>query len=679
MRYPPASVALLMLPLVTSGGMVAQTWNTDDVSMLIDRASARRAAAVDRGFADFTAHAQGFVLFLAQTGEGLTGAPRLLRADQLALEVYWKAPGASKQRIVGRRDQIDLPTGIVYHPDHLGIVQNNYADRIRIGNCDEICDVPHPLSRQARALYDYAIVDSLRISFIGRQLDVYEVAVRPKEPHQPRVVGTLYIDAGSGQVVRLRFGFTRASYRDDALEDITVLLDNALWEGRHWLPRHQEIEVRRRSALLDLPTRGIIRTVLSIEAYEFDVGLNDSVFDGPEIVQAPEPERLAYPWPSTLREALGALPETAQPATLDEARQRMREIVSERVLSGLPRARAGAAGVSHLARFNRVEGLRLGAGAVVRPWEGRVVIRGWGGYGFGDERAKGRLSITWPDVGVSIRGSRDVRDLSDEPVVSGVVGSLLAQEAGRDFGDYYLREAVEVGLEGKVALLTLSARAGLEKIVSTPVTVGSATGSLRQNPDFGSGTFKFFRGEMSVDRPSLGSVEWSGHLSTEVGVGEADETWARVTVTGAVTGAIGPAELTGRAWMGVGTTDLPAYRSFAVGGRGTLVGLDFRAWGGRWAVVTSSDLLFPIPVPEIGLGSFGSTGRHIWFGPYIGAVLAGRSMDSVPWEPSGGARPVIGGVLELFHRLIRVEVGYSTRDADVRAAFDVRRAFWPIL
>jgi hypothetical protein len=54
-------------------------------------------------------------------------------------------------------------------------------------------------------------------------------------------------------------------------------------------------------------------------------------------------------------------------------------------------------------------------------------------------------------------------------------------------------------------------------------------------------------------------------------------------------------------------------------------------------------------------------------------------MDGVPWEPSGGARPVIGGVLELFHRLIRVEVGYSTRDADVRAAFDVRRAFWPIL
>ena len=49
------------------------------------------------------------MLFLAQVGDGLQGAPRLVKADELDVEVYWRAPDLSKQIILGWRDGRWLP------------------------------------------------------------------------------------------------------------------------------------------------------------------------------------------------------------------------------------------------------------------------------------------------------------------------------------------------------------------------------------------------------------------------------------------------------------------------------------------------------------------------------------------------------------------------------------------
>src|SRR5438309_2254505 len=97
------------------------------------RAIARRTrAAADTTLRDYKAQAHGFLFFLGQLGEGLADPPRLIKADQLELEVYWKAPASSKQRVVGWRDRAELPTDIYYHRDHLGIVQNNFGPAIRL-------------------------------------------------------------------------------------------------------------------------------------------------------------------------------------------------------------------------------------------------------------------------------------------------------------------------------------------------------------------------------------------------------------------------------------------------------------------------------------------------------------------------------------------------------------------
>src|SRR4051812_10856703 len=225
MRRLPA-VRLLVVGLVI-GSLAAGTrpaaaqtgaagvWNDSRTRALVELATKRRAEQLaDTGLVDYRANAKGYVLFLAQFGQGYLGTPKLVKTDELALEVYWHAPNLSKQRIIGRRDTLLLPTDIQYHRDHLGIIQNNFPAIIRIGEGDEVRDVPHPLSPAGLGLYDFRISDSLRIRAADRTLDLIEVKVRPKDDRLPRVVGALYLDPNGGQVVRMAFNFTRASFFD---------------------------------------------------------------------------------------------------------------------------------------------------------------------------------------------------------------------------------------------------------------------------------------------------------------------------------------------------------------------------------------------------------------------------------------------------------------------------------
>ena len=342
-----------------------QTWNDARTTALVERATERRASQLaDTALVDYKATAHGYVTFLAQFGEGFPEPPKIVKADELGLEVYWRAPDLSKQRIMGRRDTLLLPTDINYHRDHLGIVQNNFRNIIRIGEGDEVRDVPHPLSPLGLQVYDFAIHDSLQIRLADRVLDVYEVRVRPKDDRQPRTVGAVYIDRGTGEVVRMAFSFTRAALMDKELEDVSVVLENALIEGRFWLPRRQEIEIRRTGSWLDYPARGIIRGRWEICCYQVNTGIPVTFFGGPEIVMAPTAARLANPFPFS-GHVLDSLPPDVRAVTdadvkkvQDEARALVREAALARTRSFAFSARH----ISDLARFNRVEGLAVGSG-----------------------------------------------------------------------------------------------------------------------------------------------------------------------------------------------------------------------------------------------------------------------------------------------------------------------------
>src|SRR5260370_31642958 len=103
--------------------------------------------------------------------------------------------------------------------------------------------------------------------------------------------------------------FTPRAYLDPELEDVSIVLDNALWEQRYWLPYRQEIEIRRRATWLDVPVRGIIRARWEIDGYVLNVGLAQSWFAGEEITFLPKAERDSFPWKVPIGAALEGVAE----------------------------------------------------------------------------------------------------------------------------------------------------------------------------------------------------------------------------------------------------------------------------------------------------------------------------------------------------------------------------------
>jgi hypothetical protein len=672
----------MALILVRACPLLAQSWNAPAALDLVRRATeGRLAAQADSSLASYRTRAHGFVFFLAQVGEGLSQPPRLVKADELRVEVYWQAPDRSKQVIFGWRDGAFLPTDINYHRDHLGIVTNNFGNVIRIGDGDEVRDVPHPLSPAGLGAYDYALGDSLAIGTARGERVVREVQVRPRSFARPLVVGTLYLDAATAQLVRFRFSFTPAAYLDSQLEDISIVLENSLYEQRYWLPYRQEVEIRRRTRWLDFPARGIIRGRWEIEGYDLNVPLPAGLFQGPAIGGLTHPRPGDTAWTEPLSQAVAGVAAPVNRQDMDALRVEVEKIAGARALSGLPSRRLAAGSLSDVAHVNRVQGLTLGFGGVVGLGQRRVQVRPSVAYGTSDHRLTGGLAIS-AGLGatqVTLGAARRIRDFSDLPVIAPVTNSLLSQEGGRDYGDYVLLHTATLGLRQRLSGRTaLGASVGVEESQSVGVRARPATGSYRPNPALGSGTYGVAR--LELERASGGIAErgdLQGRLSLEGGEGPRD--YARATLEGRWLTTVGGHELVSRLYLGAGTDGLPPHRSFAIGGRGTLVGEPFRAYGGREVALGQLEWRFTVPVPPIPLGSFASTGRTMTVAPFLAAGVSGRPIGGLPWAATDGVRPVAGVALEWFMRLIRVEAGVGLRDGDFGLTLDVNRDWWGLL
>jgi hypothetical protein len=677
-------VASLLGLAASPAPAAAQDWDSPIVRDLVDRAIVRRSAAfADTALKDFSVRAHGFVFFLGQIGEGLSEPPRLIKADQLELQVYWKAPNLSKQIVLGWRNRLDLPTDIQYHRDHLGIAMNNFPDRIRLGEGDEVRDVPHPLAPNGPDLYEYALTDSLNIQLPDRAIRVYEIAVRPRDFKAPRLVGSLFIDVDQGDLVRMAFEFTRAAYLDPQLEDITVAIENSLWAGRYWLPYRQEIAIRRRGTWLDFPVRGIIQGRWEIEGYKFNQGVDEYLFHmpGPEIVFSPPEVRDSFPWPDSLDVAIRGVAQSARVEDFADVRAQVRAVAMGHAIDGLRRTQLGGTSLSDFAHFDRVEGLALGLGATLRGGNDATTLHLRAGAATATTLVTGSAELTARHGSWTWRvgGAREVRDLGDGPVISGVINSLSAQETGADFGDYFLATtgaaSADVALSGRTSLRLA---AGWERIGSLATHATWARGTFGPNPAVGAGDWT--RVQLSLRRlaPSFTTVRnLSGRLEVEGGAGPGDYLRAYGELRWQVPAWSG--WLVARASAGGATADLPAYRAFVLGGRGTLLGEPFRAYAGRESAWGSLELRLPVGVPEIPLGSFAGTGKSATLIPFVAAGWVGDPVLPAIGVPSRGVRPVAGLGVGWFHDMIRFDAGYGLRTGRLGMAVDVSRDFWDIL
>ncbi|HEY2374442.1 MAG TPA: hypothetical protein VGH98_00585 [Gemmatimonadaceae bacterium] len=666
----------------------------------------RAAQLADTGLTDYRADAHGYLTFLAQVGQGFTEPPRIVKADELALEVYWRAPGLSKQRIVGRRDTLLLPTDIAYHRDHLGIVQNNFPNIIRLGEGDEVRDVPHPLSPAGLELYDFAIKDSLRIQLPGRTVNVYEVGVRPKDDRQPRVVGAVYIDRTEGQVVRMALSFTRAALLDKQLEDVSIVLENRLVGTRFWLPSRQEIEIRRTGTWLDYPVRGIIRGRWEIGDYQINKGVPYSIFGGPEIVQAPASEQQRHAW-STPR-VLDSLPPDVRAVTDADVRrvqEEARALVRQRALQRARTLALSARGVSDFARVDRVEGLALGGG-LTQGIGGGVSVAGRLRYGIDDQVVKWQARLEWQNgAGLSIRafGQRDFRDLGEEPERSRAVNSIAAQEFGSDYSDPY-------GIEGG-GLTLQNAPAGepawtVEVAIERPTTLAIHDAPVTGNffGLVGVPSSRYARMTIRRERPTslwvfgtelrtlveLRALKADGDSAAPCSGFDAcplTYTTLRGSLVADLERPFGSQRLVLHTIAGAvgGQHDvIPSQELFYLGGPVSAPGYDFHQLVGRGGWSQRLEWRSPIPFIAVPLGRFGRIPASATFAPYVEfAGIAGRratvQRDGQLLTTAPGGYTALGAGLLTFFELVRFDVSRGLRTGRWLFAFDVNPEFWSVL
>src|SRR5690606_31847925 len=99
-----------------------------------------------------------------------------------------------KQVIRSWRDTSFQINDIIYHRDHLGIVTNDFGDVLRLGDGDEVRDVPHPLTPAGMMHYLFREGDTVTIATSGRPVRVAAVEVRPVDGNGSGAVGVMHID-----------------------------------------------------------------------------------------------------------------------------------------------------------------------------------------------------------------------------------------------------------------------------------------------------------------------------------------------------------------------------------------------------------------------------------------------------------------------------------------------------
>ena len=642
-------------------------WNDDRVLKLVARArEVRQSVAVDPALRSYQAEARGYVYFFVDRPG--SAEPILVKADQVALDVYWRAPNSTKQRIVGLRDKKVLPTSIRYHLDHLSIVQDDFGDNIRLGDGDEVEKVLHPVAPLSNETYDFQLVDSLSLSYASGQEEVrvYEVRVRPKDFDRPGFVGTIYLDRDRAAIVRMNFSFTPASYVDPYLDYIRISLDNSLWMETYWLPYRQEVEIRRETPLLDFLAGSIIRGNFDIGHYAFNVDLANTVFTGPPVSSVSTAEREAFPFERGIFDDLEEKGGLVPSPTMAEVRAQVREVVENQVLSGLAPVRFHLSGMSDIGRYNRAEGLFLGGGGTLRP-RGDVLMRTTAGYAFGRGRVSAALTVTGSGEGIvpTLDAYWDAMgDIGGHPGATRLENTISAASGSRDFLDPYFRRGTTLTF-GHQPHGTLSVAFRWEEHLSARDVVSD-------------GPETDFRPVLAVHEGALGAIDLA------VGVGLPYEGRAYLAATGGRLGQRNFASLhvdsewtfahADGAWTGLvsasgGVTNpgAPAQTFFMLGGRHTLPGHDYRAFVGNTYWLVGVEGTVPVLAPYLGIRVFVRTGAT-----YLGTA------DLPPdWSArdSNGVRGSAGLGLSIGWDSLRFDVGRALWGTGWEAVFSVAPQF----
>lgn len=632
-------------------------WNDARALSLIEHARERRRAPLaDSTLRNYRARAEGFVYFYVDRRD--SDERTLVKIDQVALDVYWAYPDLTKQRIVGLRDESRLPNRMYYHLDHLTVVQNGFGDVIRMGDGDEVQDVLHPAARGSDRVYDFRLTDSTTLILPGttEPVRVYEVQVRPKNPAASGFVGSVFIDRARGDIVRMTFTFTPASYVDRRLDYINISLDSGLWEGSYWLPYEQTVELRRQVPELDFIGGAVIRGRMRITDYAFNQDLPPSTFRGAPVSIVRRDVLDAFEFDRELYEDLSE-EGLAPPPEMEELRQEAARLLRARRLSGLPAFRFNVPSASSVLRYNRLEGAYAGAGVSWVPAPD-VRLDATGGYAFGASEPAARLQLAytpgadWAFTAAAYR--HELRDAGWRAGLPGLLNSVAALFGANDYSDPYFVNGGSLLVERRlVGAWSIGARLRVEQH-------DGASRDDRQpiDPSDVSRDDRFARALIEIDHGTLtsGALElsrrssrfdplgWNASLMIEPGSFEGDAYMRALgTVTLRTRSDDLAADLRVGGAAGIVSSGAPAQRHFLLGGRETLPGYEYRTFSGSRMALLEAEAARDVWRPWLRVRAVAAAG---WSGgDTIGRFMLPAPLDQAPGAPLTEVLPTTDGVL----------------------------------
>ncbi len=229
----------------------------------------------------------------AGLGIGSIGRDRLMFRHEDATRVRWQRDVGAWVELKGSRTAIpiappeaadsaeagmnedDMGT-IPYYPGYESLWIGGGVAKAQV---DER-EIVHPLAGGAEAYYTYATGDSMSFRLPdGKVVQLRELKVRPRHPKWNVVVGSLWFDVSSGQLVRAAFRMSipmdiwavveeeakADSDKDDVPKWVTammspmraqvsaVAIEYGLYNGRFWLPRLQSAQGDAQVSFMHVP------------------------------------------------------------------------------------------------------------------------------------------------------------------------------------------------------------------------------------------------------------------------------------------------------------------------------------------------------------------------------------------------------------------------------------------
>jgi hypothetical protein len=245
-------------------------------------------------------------------------------------------------------------------------------------------------------------------------------------------------------------------------------------------------------------------------------------------------------------------------------------------LTGRPRLALAFDRFADIWRYNRAEGVSLGAGYEWRPGPAFVSLLAKARYAFTDERLQGALTVRRdaPSSRLELVAFREMRDA--DPLAPGLTfsNSFGALWFARDEGDYVFAQGGALRYQrplGGVADLTLEARYDDESAPRRLAHGGvndllGGDGVFAPNGPVRAGRYGVAEVELAGGARPLG---WRAGLEGTVGTRRHARGWLTATARSPLFGRF---DVTASGWVGVGAGDSLPQRDFRLGGEKTLRG-----------------------------------------------------------------------------------------------------------